>query len=146
MVAQIFPVDFIQFHFSDFCRGIFTISEYLIICSKVMSRTMEQKFFFVERHITKLLFKIVQARYRRNFNSNIFLNTCQIFKLNFEAYETCEPRRATGSSALRLAIAQSVYVRVVQNFARGIQQCRQLNGGPLEFELSGFSGHFEFRF
>ena len=54
----------------------------------------------------KKSFEIVQARCRKKFNFNIFLNRSQIFKLvkNFEAHCTCEDHRVMGSSLSRLPV------------------------------------------
>ena len=78
---------------------------------------MEQKFLCVK--INYETFKIVQARYRRKFHFNTFVNESQIFKTikNFEVHGTSEDRMAMGSSSSGLP----------SNLAGRIQQYLQLN-------------------
>ena len=62
---------------------------------------MEQKIFCVKTYYEMKSFQIVQARFRRKFSFNKFLNRSQIFKLvkKFETHGgTCGDRRVTGSS------------------------------------------------
>ena len=61
---------------------------------------MEQKIFSVKTNYESEFLKIVQARYWRKFNFNIFPNRSQMFELikNFEDHNTFEIRLAMGSS------------------------------------------------
>jgi hypothetical protein len=81
-----------------------------------MAWLMGQKIFCVKTYYETKSFKIVQARYKRKFNFNTFLSRNQIFKLvkNFEAYGTCEDRRATGSSPC----GHSITIRTPENVTR----------------------------
>ena len=98
--SQVFSINFILFLFSDYCWEIVNILIYTTIYSKIMPWTMEQKIFCVKTYYETKSSKIVQARYRRKLNFNIFLNRSLIFKLvkNFEAHGICEDHMATGSS------------------------------------------------
>ena len=60
---------------------------------------MKQKIFCVKTYYWPKYSKIVQARYRKKFSFNIFLNRSQIYKLvkNFEAHGTDKGHRAMGS-------------------------------------------------
>ena len=64
---------------------------------------MEQKTFCVKTYHEFKYFKIVQTKYRREFNFNAILNQNLIINLvtNFEAHGTYEDRKPTGSSSSR---------------------------------------------
>ena len=81
-----------------------------------------------------MFFKIVQSRYKRKFNFNIFPNRAQIFKFvkNFQICGIFENRRAMGSSPSGSPITQEECARVIKIFSILIQQYPQRNGRELE--------------
>ena len=78
---------------------------------------MGQKILCVKIYYETQSFKIVQARYRRKFSWNTFLNRSQIFKLfkNFEPPGSCDDRKAMDSSSFGPPITQAEWTGVFIN-------------------------------
>ena len=109
---------------------------------------MEQKIFCEKTYYETKSFKIVQARYWRKFNFEIFPKRSQIFELvkNFEATpHTIAALKAAITERIQV-IVQEECVYIINDLAHRIQQYFQLNSTHLGHVLLRSSWRFRFTF